>query len=63
MEEISNESSNKIINDVSVLKTIKKSQTYIGNTKNLFQILNNSKKNYIRKIPYNFKFKLNIFEK
>ena len=63
MEEIHNESSNKMINDMSVLKTIKKSQTYIGNTKNLFQILNNSKKNYIRKIPNNFKFKLNIFEK
>ena len=62
MEEISNSSANKIINDTTVLRTIKKSQTYICNTKNIFEILNTEKKNYKKKVYYNFKFKLNIFE-
>lgn len=65
MEELSNESSNKIINDTTILKPLKKSQTFIGNPKNFFKILNtdkdkntrNKKNNY-----YNFKIKLNIFE-
>ena len=44
MEEISNTSSNKIINDTTILKTIKKSQTYIAETKNIFEMLNIEKK-------------------
>jgi hypothetical protein len=44
MEEISNSSANKIINDTTALRTIKKSQTYICNTKNIFEILNTEKK-------------------
>ena len=65
MEEISNESSNKIINNSTILKTIKKSQTFIGNPTNLFKILNDEKKRKKinkRKEYYNFKIKLNIFE-
>ena len=62
MEEISNTSSNKIINDTTILKTIKKSQTYIAETKNIFEMLNIEKKKYKKKINYNFKIKLNIFE-
>ena len=63
MEEISNSSSHKIINDTTVLRTLRKSQTFIGNTKNLFEILNTGKKVYKRKIYYNnYKIKLNILE-
>ena len=63
MEEISNSSSNKIINDTTVLRTLRKSQTFIGNTKNLFEILNTDKKAFKKKIYYNnYKIKLNILE-
>ena len=63
MEEISNSSSNKIINDATVLRTLRKSQTFIGSTKNLFEILNTDKIAYKKKIIYNnYKIKLNILE-
>ena len=62
MEEISNSSSNKIINDTNVLRTLRRSQTFIGNTKNSFEILNTGKKAYKKKIQYNYKIKLNILE-
>ena len=44
MQEITNDSSQKIINETTILKDTKKSQTYIGNTKNLFKILNTENK-------------------
>ena len=62
MQEITNDSSQKIINETTILKDTKKSQTYIGNTKNLFKILNSEKKNHKKKKNYYFKKKLNILE-
>ena len=62
MQEITNDSSNKIINETSILRTIKRSQTYINNTDNLFKVLNNEQKKQKNKKFYNYKIKLNILE-
>lgn len=62
MEEISNASSNKMINGTTFLRSSYKSQTYVGNSKNLFEMLNAEKKKNKKQIYYNFKLKLNILE-
>ena len=62
MEEISNTSSNKMINGHIFLRSSYKSQTFIGNSKNLFEMLNTEKKKHKMPIYYNFKPKLNILE-
>ena len=60
METFSNDSTNKILNESSTLKTITKSQTYRGNIRNNLTILNNERKIY-RKNIFNYKLKLNLF--
>ena len=62
MQEIGNDSSNKIINETSEFKNNRKSQTYIAYTENLFKALNNEQKKQKNKRFYGFKIKLNIFE-
>ena len=64
MQEFTNESTNKIINETSALKSTKKSQsqTYLTNGQNLFKMLNNKDKNE-KKINFYLKLKLNILEK
>ena len=59
---ITNDSANKIINEPSVIKDNKKSETYITYTENLFKVLNNEAKKQKTKRLNGFKIKLNIFE-
>ena len=62
MQAITNDSANKIINEPSVIKDNKKSETYITYTENLFKVLNNEAKKQKTKRLNGFKIKLNIFE-
>jgi len=61
---LADESTNKIMNDTSFLKTVKKPQpqSSIGNGQNFFKMLNKNKKSSKNNISFNIKLKLNILE-
>jgi hypothetical protein len=61
---LADESTNKIMNDTSFLKTVKKPQpqSSSGNGQNFFKMLNKKKMTSKNNINFNIKLKLNILE-